>query len=296
MLIDMDDILCRFSHYQLIFYIRVFVQVFSGAQKCKHTTSKLSQVYHCTGCGTFALHPLGVLKTNEKNSKLVKFGIPTGPPVSHRCEHCGHPHHIGGPIWSGPLHSPDFVQEVLDTASEKLCTFKRIQGVLSVIKEELLDVPLYYALEKLSGTIHVETPPMMSIRSAILNAGYKVSFTHMNRTSIKTDAPANVIWDIMRCWEKEHPIAKKRLIENTPAYNILAKQLEKDYSFAAHPAANPESKKLGFLRFQANPLPHWGPGTRATAMVGENKIKKSKRNQGKRKREASQESSDANQD
>lgn len=151
-------------------------------------------------------------------------------------------------------------------APENLNTFKRIQGVLRVIGEELTDVPLYYTLERLSGVIHVEMPAMLSFRSAILNAGYKVSFTHMNRTSIKTDAPAKVIWDIMRCWEKKHPISKKRYIENTPVFNILAQQPEKDYSFEIHPEANPESRKMGFLRFQENPSSHWGPGSRATAM------------------------------
>ncbi|XP_074027535.1 tRNA (guanine(26)-N(2))-dimethyltransferase isoform X2 [Leptinotarsa decemlineata] len=270
------------------FYVRVFVRVFSGAHKCKFTTSKLSQVYHCTGCGSFTLQPLGILKTNEKHKNQVKFAIPTGPPVSQKCEHCGHSHHMGGPIWSAPLHSSEFVQDVLQSASEKLGTFRRIQGVLSVILEELLDVPLYYTLERLSGTIHVEMPPMMTVRSAILNAGYRVSFTHMNKTSIKTDAPTKVIWDIMRCWEKLHPVSKKRLVEGVPAC-ILSKQPEKEYSFKAHPAANPASRKMGFVRFQENPLPHWGPGVRSTAMVGEQKILKSKKNQGKRKRVPSEE-------
>lgn len=106
----------------------------------------------------------------------------------------------------------------------------------------------------------------------------------MNKTSIKTSAPTRLLWDIMRTWERNHPINKKRLIENTPATNILAKKIECECSFDYHQNANPESKKLGFLRFQQNPLPYWGPGTRATAMIGD-KMEKRKRNQGKRKRD-----------
>lgn len=87
----------------------------------------------------------------------------------------------------------------------------------------------------------------------------------MNRTSIKTDAPTKVLWDIMRCWAKTHPVNKKRLIENTPAYNILKIEPEKEHSFEMHVDANPRSRELGFVRFQENPLPYWGPGTRATA-------------------------------
>ncbi|XP_072395920.1 tRNA (guanine(26)-N(2))-dimethyltransferase isoform X1 [Diabrotica undecimpunctata] len=267
------------------FYIRVFVRVYSGAHKCKFSTSKLSHVYHCTGCDSFTLQPLGITKTGEKGN--VKFKIPTGPPVSPNCEHCGNTHHIGGPIWSAPLHSSEFVKEVIDIAPEKLGTIRRIHGVLNVISEELLDVPLYYTFEKLCSTIHVEQPPMMVIRSAILNAGYRVSFTHMNKTSIKTDAPTKVVWDIMRCWEQLHPAAKKRLTEDTPAFRILSQKPEKEYSFKLHPDANPASKKMGLVRFQENPTAHWGPGCRNTAMVGDQKIQKSKRNQGKRKREDS---------
>ncbi|CAG9764043.1 unnamed protein product [Ceutorhynchus assimilis] len=268
------------------FYVRVFVKVFHGAQKCKHTISKLSHVYHCTGCDSFALQPLGVTKPHEKNDKLVKFCLPTGPPVSSKCEHCGGSYHIGGPIWSAPIHHPTFVKEVLTSASPGLGTYKRIQGVLSVISEELVDVPLYYTLERLAGTIKVETPSMMAVRSAILNAGFRVSYTHANKTSIKTDAPARVVWDIMRCWEKLHPASKKRIEGNKVASTVLQQAPQREYLFDIHPEANPESKQKGLVRFQANPMPFWGPGSRSQAMVGQDKMTRSVKNQGKRKRPA----------
>lgn len=74
------------------------------------------------------------------------------------------------------------------------------------------------------------------------------------------------MWDIMRCWEKLHPASKKRLKEGTPAYKILSIPPEKEYDFSIHPQANPQSKKGGFVRFQENPLPHWGPGFKSRAM------------------------------
>lgn len=135
-----------------------------------------------------------------------------------------------------------------------------------MVSEELNDRPLYYVLDKLASTLHVSTPPMITLRSAILNAGYRVSYTHMHKTSVKTDAPPRVIWDIMRCWTKQNPVSEKRLVENSPAKNILDKEVEKEYNFSVHPEANPASRKMGFLRFQENPLPFWGPGTRSTAM------------------------------
>lgn len=70
----------------------------------------------------------------------------------------------------------------------------------------------------------------------------------------------------MRCWAQRHPVSKKRMIEGTPVSNILSVKPEKEYSFETHPDANPDSKRKGLVRYQANPLPFWGPGTRATAM------------------------------
>lgn len=37
------------------------------------------------------------------------------------------------------------------------------------------------------------------------HAGYRVSGTHANPLGIKTDAPPDVLWDIMRCWVAQHP-------------------------------------------------------------------------------------------
>lgn len=41
------------------FYCRVFVRVYSGAQKAKESASKSAMLYECTGCGAYKLQPLG---------------------------------------------------------------------------------------------------------------------------------------------------------------------------------------------------------------------------------------------
>lgn len=135
-----------------------------------------------------------------------------------------------------------------------------------MILEELQDVPLYYTLEKLTSTLHVENPPMMVVRSALLHAGYRVSYTHMHKNSIKTDAPTGVVWDVMRCWVQKKPISQKRLQQDSVAKNILEKKPEIQHNFELHSDCNPESKRRGLIRFQENPLPYWGPGTRSTVM------------------------------
>ena len=46
--------------------------------------------------------------------------------------------------------------------------------------------------------ISISVPPLVDFRSAILNAGYRVSFSHCHPLSIKTDAPPSVIWDLLQ--------------------------------------------------------------------------------------------------
>lgn len=278
------------------FYIRVFVTINTSQHECKMSSSKQSMVFMCIGCDALTLQPLGVLKPNPtlKNPKQVKFAVPTGPPVSKLCDHCGHPHHIGGPIWSEPIHNQDFLEKLLVTVTSDRFSYltnqKRIFGMLTVIKEELPDVPLYYGIDKLCSIVHLESIPALKLRSALLYAGYRVSISHCWKTSVKTNAPMNVIWDIFRCWQKLKPVKQSHLIDGTPVKAILSKESAIKYNLnKIHPDANPKSRQQALVRFPENPAAYWGPGTRSTIMVKETKILKEMRKQDKHKKKREEE-------
>ncbi|XP_062491375.1 tRNA (guanine(26)-N(2))-dimethyltransferase isoform X1 [Pezoporus occidentalis] len=247
------------------FYIRVFVRVFTGQAKVKASASKQALVYHCVGCGTHHLQRMGKA-TAHGNS--FKYGAATGPPVGPTCEFCQQRHQLGGPIWAEPLHDVPFVQRVLaalERSPHRFQTQERMQGVLSGIAEELSDVPLYYTLEGLSSTIHCNTPSLLQFSSALLHAGYRVSLSHACRTAVKTDAPPAVLWDILRCWVRLHPVKRERLTDTSPAARILAVEPTLQASFAIRADANPSSRKRGLKRFPENPEAFWGPKARAKA-------------------------------
>ncbi|KAG4072734.1 hypothetical protein HA402_001846 [Bradysia odoriphaga] len=273
------------------FYIRVFLRVYSSPLMCKRSSSKQSWVYQCTGCDTLTLQSLGIIKPNpsQSNPNQVKFGIPTGPAVNSHCAHCNHRHHTGGPIWSAPIHDAEFLTLLMSTIQterlKSLVTHPRVLGMLSVIQEELHDVPLYYDIGKLCSILKLEMMPVLTLRSALLHAKYRVSFSHACRQSLKTDAPMEVVWDILRCWEKMHPVKKDRFLNGTSLKAILEKEPSNEYNLVdIHPDANPESRKKSLARFPENPAAHWGPGTRSTLMVSDNKMLKSIRNQNKSKK------------
>lgn len=255
------------------FYIRVFVRIFTSPLECKLSSSKQSMFYQCTGCSALSLQPLGIIKSNPtpKKPDQIKYCLPVVPNINDHCEHCNHRYHMGGPIWSAPIHDFDFVEELLKTIQAepytKLATNSRMIGMLSVVREELPDVPLYYAADKLCMILKLENVPILKFRSAILHAGYRVSFSHTSKSSLKTDAPIGVIWDILRTWSKMHPVKAEHFERNVPLKNILSKPPEKEYNlYELHPDANPSSRKSTIARFPNNPTTHWGPGTRATLM------------------------------
>nr|XP_032624065.1 tRNA (guanine(26)-N(2))-dimethyltransferase isoform X2 [Chelonoidis abingdonii] len=270
------------------FYIRVFVRVFTGQATVKASASKQALLYNCVGCGTHQFQRLGKMTGHGSN---FKYSSASGPPVGPSCEHCHQRHQLGGPMWAEPLHDQAFVQRVLSALGSNLGRFgtqDRIQGVLSMVTEELSDVPLYYTLDSLSSTIHCNTPSLLQFRSALLHAGYRVSLSHACKNAIKTDAPPSVLWDIMRCWERLHPVKRERLSDTSPAFHILSVEPTLQASFTIREDANPKSRKQGLKRFQENPEAYWGPKARAKAGGGISTSLQDKRklHQNKRKERA----------
>lgn len=126
---------------------------------------------------------------------------------------------------------------------------------------------------------------MVVFRSALLNSGFSVSLSHANKHAIKTDAPNEFIWDMMRAWEKENPVNRKKLPPDSVALAILdgGGELAREVDFTLRQDANPESRALQLKRFQVNPERNWGPKTRAAqGTFGDDR--KRMKNQGKKRK------------
>lgn len=140
-----------------------------------------------------------------------------------------------------------------------------------------LDTPFFFTCSHHAGVLHCESPPLSTIASAILNAGYKVSPTHALPGSIKTDAPQDFIWDAFRHWSfsRNQNSHLAKWPETSAANRILSKPALHEMSFAHHPdseiTATKAKKKLPkelqskAVRYPSNP-PNWGPKARAKAV------------------------------
>jgi tRNA (guanine26-N2/guanine27-N2)-dimethyltransferase len=89
-----------------------------------------------------------------------------------------------------------------------------------------------------------------------------VSGSHANPLAVKTDAPFSVIWDIIRCWVRQHPVSKTSENKNPYAAKLLAKPPALEANFTRASGAVSAAKLQGVPRFVENP-PEWGPMARA---------------------------------
>ncbi|KAL2335396.1 hypothetical protein Fmac_016609 [Flemingia macrophylla] len=250
---------------QMDFYLRVFVRIYTSASAMKNTPLKLSYVYQCTGCDSFHLQPIG--RTISKNTS-VRYLPGFGPVVPQECSDCGKKFNMGGPIWSAPMHDQEWVSAILadvKSMKERYPAYDRISAVLTTISEELPDVPLFLSLHNLCATLKCTSPSAIIFRSAVINAGYRISGSHVNPLGLKSDAPMEVIWDIMRCWVKNHPV--KPQPADQPGSIILAKEPTLQANFARAVASLSKAQAKKVARFLPNPERHWGPKLRAGRQI-----------------------------
>ncbi|KAA0202582.1 hypothetical protein HAZT_HAZT008962 [Hyalella azteca] len=208
------------------FYIRMAVRVRTSALKVKESYTKVGMMYRCVGCDTITTTPMGHIVVDGRS---VKHKLSRVPPFIHACQHCNSKHEMAGPVWLGALHNHDFLDAMLAQLEEGSGTFftkplgteRRVMGMLQMMKEELPDVPFYYVHDKLCQVVGTMPGKLQRFKSALLNAGYRVSSSHCHKTSIKTDAPAEVVWDVVRAHERTEPAHRMRANADAPGHFLL---------------------------------------------------------------------------
>ncbi|KAF2425226.1 TRM-domain-containing protein [Tothia fuscella] len=242
------------------YYARVFVRIRKSPLEVKFLGSKTAIVYGCDhGCGAWTQQPIVRATEQEgRKSKFYKYSAAQGPPISPLCEHCGSKMHISGPMYSGPLHNPAFIERMLalmpDLDPKVYKTLDRMEGMLetaqeemelfekdalfakSAAKSEMSDEhsyarlsetavdhhPFYVVTSTLARIIHCQAPSIAQLRGALRHAGYKAVRSHAKPGSIKTDAPWSAIWHIMREWVRQKaPLREGALKQGMPGFQIM---------------------------------------------------------------------------
>ena len=303
------------------FYARVFVKIHKSPADVKFLAGKTMVVYNCdTGCGAWTTQMVAKNKLSQNKSgkgHYWKHVFEQAPLASQKCSHCGMTTHMAGPMYAGPLHSPEFIKKILDglpnVSKETYQTTDRIEGMLSMALEETLfpeenpdsptltsktnrydptvvdHYPFFFIPSVLAKVVHCITPHENALRGALRRLGYRVTRSHTKPGSIKTDAPWEVIWEVMREWVKQKaPLKEGAIRQGTAGWNIMG--LDKsDAAKNADERLNGEDKNIinggsgakskpeivfdevlgrekdvkKLVRFQLNPRENWGPMNRA---------------------------------
>lgn len=250
------------------FYARVFVRVYKSAADVKFLAGRTMLVYSCdNGCGAWTTQTVGRNKlTPNKSGKghYWKHQYAQGPSVGESCTHCGYRMHIGGPLYGGPIHSAEFITQILDdlpnVSRETYQTIERIRGMLTLAREELLPPPedldsptatsktgkydpaiidhhpFFFKPDSLAKVMHCNTPQEAALRGALRYLGYRATRSHAKPGSIKTDAPWTTIWEIMREWvHQKSPVKEGKLRPGTAGHTIMG--LDREPGDESKPAA-----------------------------------------------------------
>lgn len=232
------------------FYVRVFVRVRKSQAALKFLASKTMVVYNCDyGCGAWETQYLMRSKAvpKKKGGAHYKHIMAQAPACDALCRHCGTKMHLGGPMYGGPMHSPAFVQRILDGLDGLedggvYGTVPRIRGMLQTALEEHIPpreedegveerdreaarvdaAPFYLSTSKLASAFQSTAPGEDAFRGALRHLGYTVTRSHCKPGSLKTDAPWDDIVFIMREWVKQRaPVKVANVKAGSPAWRIL---------------------------------------------------------------------------
>ena len=291
------------------FYVRVFVRVHNSKSLAQETPSSLALVFQCAQCLTPVLQPLGRIRTstisksslkkrrtvkstsqvncgeagrvdsNHVTSSIKKFSPALlGDSVSGQCRICKGSMQIGGPIWTGALVKPEVAESILGDFENCDRIFQgrsRVEAILRLLLEEVPNSPLFLQLPAMCRVLKVTSPPSASVRGAILRLGYKVSQSHTDPLAVKTDAPPEIVWDILRKWVEKTRKGNGGLgadkqnsdgLDDTCTRILSAPSTittDIDFSVKKDKFIRKACSTPSAPRFPQNPTRNWGPKARA---------------------------------
>ena len=239
------------------FYARIFVRIHRSPAEVKFTSGNTMVVYNCdAGCGAWTIQPL---QDREDENGLTQA---VSTPKCEHCgfrPHLGGPM-WAGPLHNP--HLIQKILDMLPVIDrETYRTIGRMEGMLTTALEEDLDLvafskettpnpnpsaadgsqqlsaiiprtnpalrehhPFFFCLSAIAKVLHTQTVPFDLFRGALRHLGYQSTRSHTKPNSIRTDAPWNVVWEIMREWVRQKaPIKEGALSTGSAGATIMRK-------------------------------------------------------------------------
>lgn len=160
-------------------YFRVHFQVGQGAKVSDEILEGHGYISHCFGCG----------------NRIWSVGLLTRFP--RRCE-CGREYEQAGPLWLRELSDEEHLKGVIEDISER--GFEKggeERDMLRLCLGEVDGPPTFYDLHELSSQVGSSPPKIRKVIAELRDRGYFASRTHFSGTGFKTDAPMNVLREVV---------------------------------------------------------------------------------------------------
>ncbi|XP_022146818.1 tRNA (guanine(26)-N(2))-dimethyltransferase [Momordica charantia] len=102
---------------------------------------------------------------------------------------------VSGPLWTGPLHSADYIEDML-TLAKQWGWIGNGQGMdLEKLLQQMVDesdskLPVgFIKLDEVASRAKVNSPPLKVMMNEMIKAGYAASRSHIASNAIKTNCP-----------------------------------------------------------------------------------------------------------
>jgi tRNA (guanine26-N2/guanine27-N2)-dimethyltransferase len=74
---------------------------------------------------------------------------------------------------------------------------RRILKLISLVQDEAEAPATYYVVDKICDKLNLSVPPLTKVVDGVRRAGFQAALTHFNSRGFKTNAPANVVKEVI---------------------------------------------------------------------------------------------------
>lgn len=152
-------------------YVRLYARFERGAKKADKCLREIGYIYHCFNC----------LNRKAVSNRVI--------PSSIDCEICGSKMKIAGPMWLGELAERSFCDEMLNLSERSIMSSNRkLMNIIRLVRDEIGFSPGFYNVDKLCSKLKIPSAASSIFLSALMEAGFQTSETHIDKRGVKTDA------------------------------------------------------------------------------------------------------------
>ena len=162
-------------------YMRLYINVKKGSKESDESLKNIGYISHCKNC-----------LYREINKGLAIS-------LSKECKCCGEKLIHAGPLWLGDIQNKEFIESMIAISDDKkLNTKDKVLKLLNTCLLESKAPATFYDIHAVCKTLKISAPKFDLISEELEKKGYLAIKTHYSPLGIKTDAPIEILKNIIK--------------------------------------------------------------------------------------------------